>query len=50
MVRQVGLRFSLLVIVLGGLGLRTWNLNFDQGLNSHPDERWTTCWMSSAVR
>lgn len=38
--------FILLVLVLCGLMLRTWNVNFDQGINSHPDERWTTCWIA----
>ena len=31
------------VVILAGLGLRTWNVNFDGGLNAHPDERSTTC-------
>ena len=25
-------------VLLAGLGLRTWNVRFDGGLNSHPDE------------
>ena len=29
--------------MLTGLALRTWNVNFDGGLNAHPDERLTTC-------
>ena len=31
------------VVMLTGLGLRTWNVNFDGGLNAHPDEGYTTC-------
>lgn len=30
-------------VILSGLVLRTWNVNFDGGLNAHPDERSTTC-------
>jgi uncharacterized membrane protein len=33
----------LLFVLLGGFALRVWNLNFDQGLGTHPDERSTTC-------
>lgn len=36
-------RSVLMLVVFCGLGLRTWNINFDQGIASHPDERWTTC-------
>ncbi len=31
------------IVILSGLVLRTWNVNFDGGLNAHPDERSTTC-------
>ena len=31
------------VVMLTGLGLRTWNVNFDGGLNAHPDERHNAC-------
>ena len=31
------------IVMLSGLALRTWNVNFDGGLNAHPDERSTTC-------
>lgn len=31
------------IVILSGLVLRTWNINFDGGLNAHPDERLTTC-------
>lgn len=33
----------LFLIILSGFTLRIWNINFDQGIGSHPDERWTTC-------
>ncbi|MGB5047777.1 MAG: hypothetical protein WBO46_02480 [Caldilineaceae bacterium] len=29
--------------LLAGLTLRTWNVNFDDGIGSHPDERSTAC-------
>ncbi len=32
----------LLLILLSGLTLRVWNVNFDRGMGSHPDERSTT--------
>src|SRR5215207_1680334 len=32
----------LLLIMLSGLTLRVWNVNFDRGMGSHPDERSTT--------
>ncbi|MEZ4658212.1 MAG: DUF2298 domain-containing protein [Caldilineaceae bacterium] len=31
---------------MAGLILRTWNINFDHGMGSHPDERWTTCYIA----
>ena len=43
MLKRITSPLILSVIVLCGLGLRTWNINFDQGIGSHPDERWTTC-------
>lgn len=36
----------LLIVVCAGLTLRTWTVNFDQGVGSHPDERWTTCFIA----
>ena len=33
----------LLLILLAGLTLRVWDINFDQGLGTHPDERSTAC-------
>ena len=35
--------------MLAGLGLRTWNVNFDGGLNAHPDERSTTCFYAPTI-
>ena len=37
------------VVVLCGLGLRTWNVNFDSSLNVHPDERSTTCFYAPSI-
>ena len=39
----------LLVIVLAGLLLRTWNVNFDKGIGSHPDERSTACFYAPSI-
>lgn len=38
------------VVTLAGLTLRTWNVNFDGGLNAHPDERSTTCFYAPSVQ
>ena len=35
--------------MLTGLALRTWNVNFDGGLNAHPDERSTTCFYAPTI-
>ena len=35
--------------VLAGLTLRTWNLNFDKGIGSHPDERSTACFYAPSL-
>ena len=40
----------LLLILLGGLALRTWNVNFDRGTGSHPDERSTACFYAPSLR
>lgn len=32
-----------------GLVLRVWNLNFDQGTGSHPDERSTACFYATTM-
>ncbi len=37
------------VVMLFGLGLRTWNVNFDGGLNVHPDERSITCFYAPTI-
>ncbi|MBP9072164.1 MAG: glycosyltransferase family 39 protein, partial [Caldilineaceae bacterium] len=37
------------VIILAGLILRTWNVNFDQGVGSHPDERSTACFYAPSI-
>ncbi len=41
--------FALGAVILAGLGLRTWNVRFDGGLNSHPDERSTTCFYAPTI-
>ncbi len=41
--------FILGVVALAGLTLRTWNVNFDGGLNAHPDERSTTCFYAPSI-
>ncbi|MCL4858804.1 MAG: glycosyltransferase family 39 protein [Caldilineaceae bacterium] len=40
----------LLLIVVAGLTLRVWNVNFDRGIGSHPDERSTACFYATQVR
>ena len=35
--------------MLAGMALRTWNINFDGGLNAHPDERSTTCFYAPTL-
>jgi hypothetical protein len=35
--------------MLAGMALRTWNVNFDGGLNAHPDERSTTCFYAPSI-
>ncbi|MBX2999729.1 MAG: glycosyltransferase family 39 protein [Caldilineaceae bacterium] len=37
------------LVLLAGLTLRTWNVRWDAGMNTHPDERSTTCWPASWV-
>src|SRR4051812_48173893 len=39
----------LLIILLSGLTLRVWNVNFDQGIGSHPDERSTACFYAPRI-
>jgi uncharacterized membrane protein len=40
----------LLLILLGGFILRVWNVNFDRGTGSHPDERSTSCFYAPSIR
>ena len=40
----------LVLILLGGLALRTWNVNFDRGTGSHPDERSTACFYVPSLK
>ena len=39
----------LLIVLLAGFGLRVWNLNFDRGIGSHPDERSTACFYATTM-
>lgn len=39
----------LLCIVLTGFTLRVWQINFDQGIGSHPDERSTSCFYATQI-
>jgi uncharacterized membrane protein len=39
----------LLALILMGLVLRVWNLDFDQGLGTHPDERSTVCFVAPSI-
>lgn len=39
----------LALIVLAGLALRTWHVNFDRGIGSHPDERSTSCFYAPTI-
>ena len=39
----------LVAIVLAGLTLRVWNVNFDRGIGSHPDERSTACFYAPTI-
>jgi YYY domain-containing protein len=36
-------------ILLAGFALRTWNVNFDRGIGSHPDERSTACFYATTI-
>ena len=35
--------------LLAGLTLRTWNVRFDDGMGSHPDERSTACFYAASM-
>jgi len=37
------------LILLAGLTLRTWNVRFDDGMGSHPDERSTACFYAASI-
>lgn len=39
----------MVAIVAAGLLLRVWNVNFDQGIGSHPDERSTSCFYATSI-
>jgi YYY domain-containing protein len=40
----------LVIILVAGFLLRAWNVNFDQGIGSHPDERSTSCFYATTIR
>lgn len=40
---------ALALILLTGFTLRVWNINFDQGLGVHPDERSTVCFYAATI-
>ena len=37
------------VVILSGLGLRTWNVNWDGGISAHPDEKENACIYAPAI-
>ncbi len=37
------------LVLLAGLTLRTWNVRFDDGMGSHPDERSTACYYAPTI-
>jgi YYY domain-containing protein len=43
------IRSLLVVVLLAGLSLRVWNINFDNGMGSHPDERSTACFYATRI-
>ena len=47
--RRWAARTVLLLVVLAGLTLRVWNINFDRGIGSHPDERSTACFVATTI-
>ncbi len=40
----------LFFIVIAGFTLRVWDINFDQGMGSHPDERSTACNYAPSIK
>lgn len=47
--RGLALPSALALLVLVGFALRVWNINFDQGVGSHPDERSTACFYATTI-
>lgn len=39
----------LTLLLVGGFVPRVWNINFDQGVGSHPDERSTACFVAPTI-
>jgi YYY domain-containing protein len=39
----------LFIILAAGFALRVWQVNFDQGIGSHPDERSTACFYATSL-
>ncbi len=37
------------IVILSGSGLRTWNVNWDEGIHAHPDEKETACIYAPAI-
>ena len=37
------------IVILSGLGLRTWNVNWDGGIGAHPDEKENACIYAPAI-
>ncbi len=37
-------------VIAAGFALRVWNVNFDRGIGSHPDERSTSCFYATTIR
>ncbi len=48
--RRKWIVYSLLALVIvSGFALRVWNINFDKGIGSHPDERSTACFYAASL-
>ena len=43
------LSILLLVVILVGFSMRVWNIQYDGGMNGHPDERSTTCSYAASI-
>lgn len=48
-VRDLALPSILTLLVVVGFVLRVWNINFDRGIGSHPDERSTACFYATTI-